>query len=123
MINLVKNSEVFERTESEIENVQEIVPFEIDSDNSDDENNDIQSNKKSLPYCSDFSEPLTKTLGSILTSSNSLSIKATPSGTTLNGVPVRKFGNENIKKERGFIFFSEKPYTNLYLQQVITVKT
>ena len=56
---------------------QEIVPVEIDSDNSEGDN------IRALPNSSIFSDPMTKTLGRLMSSSNSLKIKASPSGATI----------------------------------------
>ena len=50
--------EVSEKTISEIENNQEIIPVEINSDNEDDSN----ANKNTLPNSSNFSLPMMETL-------------------------------------------------------------
>ena len=65
------------------ENNQEIVPVEIESE---DEN--TQTNLRSLPNSSIFSDLMTKTLRSLTSISNSLIIKASPSGPTNPGVPI-----------------------------------
>ena len=58
-----KITEVINPPNSEIENNQEIVPFEIESE---DEN--IQTNLKTLPNSDIFSDQMTKTLGSLMSS-------------------------------------------------------
>ena len=67
--------EVIKKSNSENENNQEIVPVEIESE---DEN--IQTNLRALPNNSMFSDQMTKTLGRLMSSANSLKITSTPSG-------------------------------------------
>ena len=55
---------------------REVVPVEIDSNNSEGDN------IRALPNSSIFSDPMTKTLGSLMSSSNSLKIKSL-SGATI----------------------------------------
>ena len=74
-----KKLDVIEKT-TENENQQEIVPDQIDSDNSEDENEDIQSHIKALPNSSSFSRQLTITLVALMQSSKIQSIKSTPFG-------------------------------------------
>ena len=67
-------------------NNQEIVPVEIDSDNL-----QVYINKpdiRALPNSSIFGELMTKTLGSLKSSSKSLRIEASRSGPTFFGVPL-----------------------------------
>ena len=71
--------------------------MEIDSDNSKDKNDIIQSHIRALPNSSHSSEQLTKTLGALMKSSNSSSIKSSPSGATIIGVPIYTMGNNTIR--------------------------
>ena len=77
---------------SENENNQEIVPFEIESE---DEN--IQNNFRALPKSSNFSDLMTIILGSLMYSSNSLRINPSPSGPTLLGVPIYTPGGDKVR--------------------------
>ena len=87
-----KISEVIKESNSENENNQEIVPVEIESE---DEN--IQPNLRALPNSSLFSDQMTKTLGRLMSSANSLKIKSTSSGATIHGVPIYTLGGDTIK--------------------------
>ena len=84
--------EVIKSSNSENEKNQDIVPVEIESE---DEN--IQTNLGALPNSSMFSDQMTKTLGRLMSSSNSLRIKPTPSGATILGVPINTLGGERIQ--------------------------
>ena len=72
-------NEVFKESSFENENNQEIVPVEIESE---DENN--QTTSRAFPKCSIFSELLSKTLGRLMASPNSLKIKASSSGAIIS---------------------------------------
>ena len=87
-----KISEVIKESNSENENNQEIVPIENESE---DEN--IQTNLRALPNSSMFSDQMTKTLGRLMSSANSLKIKSTPSGATILGVPIYTIGGDTIQ--------------------------
>ena len=87
-----KLGENIKESNSENENNQEIVPVENELE---DEN--IQTNLRALPNSSIFSELLTKTLGSLLSSSNSLKIKPSPSVPTILGVPIYTLGSEKLR--------------------------
>ena len=50
-----------------------------------------------LPNSSNFCEQLTRTLGSLMTSSNSFKRKSTPIGASINGVPIYKMGGDAIR--------------------------
>ena len=78
--------------ESNYENNQEIVPVEIESE---DEN--IQTNLTALPNSSIFSDQMTKTLGRLMSSANSLKITSSPSGASILGVPVYTLGGDRIQ--------------------------
>ena len=69
--------------DSNSENDQEIVSVEIESE---DEN--IQTNSRAFPNSSFFSDLMTKTLGRLMSSPNSLKIKPSSSAATFLGVPV-----------------------------------
>ena len=84
--------EVIKTSNSEKENNQEIVPVEIESE---DEN--IQTNLRALPNSSIFSDQMTKTLGRLMSSADSLKIKSTPSGATILGVPFNTIGGNRIQ--------------------------
>ena len=62
-----KLGEIIKKSNSENENIQEIVPVEIES-----EIENIQTNSRVLPDSSISSDLMTKTLGSLMSSSNSL---------------------------------------------------
>ena len=87
-----KIGEVIKGSNSENEKIQEIVPFEIESE---DEN--IQTNLRALPNSSVFSDQMTKTLGRLMSSSNSLKIEPSPSGATILGVPIKTLGGDRIQ--------------------------
>ena len=84
--------DVIKETNSENENNQEIVPVEIESE---DEN--IQTNLRALPNSSIFSDLMTKTLGLLMSSPNSLRIKPSPSGPTFLGVPIYTLGGDKLR--------------------------
>ena len=54
LINLLKKIEVIEKTNSEIENRQELIPSEIDPDNTKHENDNFKSQIGKPPNCSNF---------------------------------------------------------------------
>ena len=87
-----KITKVINPPNSEIENIQEIVPVEIESE---DEN--IQTDLRALPNSSMFSDQMTKTLGRLMSSLNSLKIIAFPSGPTILGVPIYTLGGDRIQ--------------------------
>ena len=87
-----KISEVIKESNSESENNQEIVPVEIESE---DEN--IQTTLRALPNSSMFSDQMTKTLGRLMSSANSLKIWSTPSGASILGVPISTLGGDRIQ--------------------------
>ena len=84
--------EVIKKSNSENENNQEIVPVEVESE---DEN--IQTNLKALPNSSMFSDQMTKTLGRLMSSLNSLKITASSSGPKILGVPIYTLGGDRIQ--------------------------
>ena len=73
-------------------NNQEIVPVEIES-----EDKTIQTNLRALPNSSIFSELMSKTLGRLMSSLNSLKIKHSPSGATILGVPIYTLGGDKLR--------------------------
>ena len=87
-----KISEVIKESNSENDNNQEIVPVDIDSE---DEN--IQTNLRALPNSSMFSDQMTKTLGRLMSSANSLKITASHSGPTINGVSIYTLGGDRMQ--------------------------
>ena len=87
-----KISEVITESNTENDNNQEMIPFEKESE---DEN--IQTNLRALPNSSIFSDQMTKTLGRLMSSLNSLKITASPSGPTILGVPIYTLGGDRIQ--------------------------
>ena len=87
-----KISEVIKETNSSNENNHEIVPVEIESE---DEN--IQTNLRALPNSSMFSDQMSKTLGRLMSSANSLRITPTTSGAQILGVPIITLGGDRIQ--------------------------
>ena len=78
-----KVDDLLKESNSENENNQEIVPVDIEP-----EEDNIQTNLGALPNSSMFSDQMTKTLGRLMSSSNSLKITPSPSGATILGVPI-----------------------------------
>ena len=87
-----KLGKFIKESNSENENNQVVVPVEIES-----ENENIQTNLRVLPNNSIFRELLTKTLGSLMSISNSLKIKPSPSGPTILGVPIYTLGGDKLR--------------------------
>ena len=85
-----KLGDVINESNSENENNQEIVPVEIESDNSEGDNTNTKI--KALPSSSIFSDLMTITLGKLMSSLNSLKTKSSPSGATILGVPIYTLG-------------------------------
>ena len=86
-----KLGDVLKESKFENENYEEIVPVEIDSDNSEGDN------KRALPNSSILSELMPNTLGSLLSSYNSLRIKPSPYGPTILGVPIYTLGGDKLR--------------------------
>ena len=63
---------VFKKSDSDIENQQEVVPIE---NHTDDENHDFESNIRALPISSNHSQLMRKTLGSLMSSKKSSKIE------------------------------------------------
>ena len=57
----------------------------------------IFTNLRALPNSSIFSELMTKTLGRLMSSLNSLKITASPSGPTILGVPIYTLGGDRMQ--------------------------
>ena len=87
-----KVGEVIKGANSENEKIQEVVPVEIESE---DEN--IQTNLRALPNSSLFSDQMTKSLGRLMSSANSLKIKSTPSGPKILRVPINTLRGDRIQ--------------------------
>ena len=87
-----KISKVIKETNYENENNQEIIPVEKELE---DEN--VQTNLRALPNSSMFSDQMTKTLGRLMSSLNSLKITASSSGPTILGVPIYTLGGDRIQ--------------------------
>ena len=111
-----KLGNALKESNSENENNQEIVPLDVDSDNSGDE--DIQTNLRTLPNSSSFSDLMTKTLGRLMCRSNSLKIKSSTSGPTILGVPIYTLGGDKLRiRDNDYELTPE-----IYLIQGILVK-
>ena len=87
-----KMGDVIKESNSKNENNQEIVPVAHETE---DEN--IQTNLRALPNSSMFSDQMTKTLGRLMSSLNSLKITASPSGPTNLGVPIFTLGGDRMQ--------------------------
>ena len=87
-----KIGNVIKESNSGNDNNQEIAPGEIKS-----QDEDIQTNLRAPPNSSIFSDRLTKTLGSLMFSSKSQRIKASPSGPTILGVPIYTLGGDKLR--------------------------
>ena len=90
-----KLGDVIKKSNCENENNQEIVPVEIESDNSEGDN--TKPNIRTLPNSSIFSDLLTKTLGRLMCRANSLRIKSSRSGASILGVPLNTMGGDRIQ--------------------------
>ena len=90
-----KLGDVIKESNTKIENNQEIVPVEIDSNNSEVDNTKL--NIRALPNSSIGIELMVKTLGSLMSSSNSLKTKSPPSGATILGVPIYTLGGDKLR--------------------------
>ena len=100
-----KLGEVIKKSISENKNNQEIVPLEIESE---DEN--IQTSLRALPGSYIFSDLLTKTLGRLMSSPNSLKIKSSPSGATVLGFPKYTLGGDKLKIRENVYDLTPKTY-------------
>ena len=89
---LKKIGKVIKESNSENENNKEIVPVEIES-----EDDNIQTNLRALPNSSIFSNLMTKTLGSLKSSPNSLKITASSSGPEILGVRIYNLGGDKLR--------------------------
>ena len=88
-----KFSKIINPSNSEIENNQEVVPVESDSE---EENNQI--NPRALPNSNKFSSLMTETLGALMNSKNSLKLIPDDSGrATILGVPINTLGRDRIQ--------------------------
>ena len=106
------------KSNSENKMFQEIIPVEIDSDNSEGDNTKL--NRRSLPNSSIFSELITKTPVSLMSSSNSLRIKAFPPGPTILGVPIYFLGGDTLRIRDNYYELVQN-YVKPYLLQDILV--
>ena len=94
-----KIGEVFKESISENENNQEIVPVEINSEDSEDENMQNKIGIKALPNSFKFSDLMKNTIGKLISSKMSLRVdqdKRT-GGASINGIPVLIFGSDSLK--------------------------
>ena len=89
-----KLRDIMKESNFEKEN-REIIPVEIESDNSGGDNTNHKV--KALPNSSIFSDLMTKTLGTLLSSANSLRIQPSPSGASVLGVPIYTKGGDKLR--------------------------
>ena len=90
-----KLGDVIKESISENENNQGIVPVEVESDNSEGEN--TKPNIRALPNSSNFSDLMTKTLGRLMSSANSLRIKSSLFGASILGIPINTLDDDIIQ--------------------------
>ena len=90
-----KLGEVIKESNFENENLQEIVSVEIESDSPDGDK--VKHNIRALPNSSIFSELMANTLGSLMSSSNSLRVRASFSGASILGVPIYTLGGDKLR--------------------------
>ena len=87
-----KIGEVINKSNTENRNLQEILAVKIESE---DEN--VHTNLWALPNSSILSDLMTKTLGSLMSSSNSLKINSSPSGAKIFSVTIYTLGGDRIR--------------------------
>ena len=87
-----KLGEILQKSSSENENNQEIVPVEIESE---DGNN--QPNIGALPNSSIFIDLMTKRLSRLMSSLNSLKTIFSPPGAIILGVPIYTLGGDKLR--------------------------
>ena len=109
------------KSDRQDENQQELVPLEVNLNDSEDELENIVSNIQALPNNSLFSELMTKTLGAIKVRPNSLSIKPTPSGANVVNTPIYALGGDTIRRKAEVYDLTPK-YTKPCNSQIIPVK-
>ena len=103
----------FKKSASQNEINQELDPVEINVDNSEDGNDIIRSHVRAPPKCSIFIDQLTKTIGALMTSSNSLSIKSTPSGASINWVLIYTMASNTIQIDDIVYEWTDEIYKSL----------
>ena len=87
--------DVIQEANSDNEKNQEKVPVEIESVNS--EGGNINHNIKALPNSSIIKDLMTKILGRIMSSANSLTIKSFPSGASILRVAINNLGGDKLR--------------------------
>ena len=94
-----KISEVIKESVSEKENNQKIVPVEISSEDSEDENTDNKIGIETLPNSFKFSDLMKNTIGKLMSSKNSLKVgqDERTGGASINGISVLIFGGDSLK--------------------------
>ena len=102
-----KLGDVFEKTDSHFENVQEIVPVEIISQ-------DEKTNIKTLPNCSNLRNSMRETLGSLMNSRISLKVIPDQYGkANILGIPIQISGQDSFKINENFYDLTPKIYKAL----------
>ena len=91
--------EVINPTNSENQNNQEIVPVEVEVEDSEDENIVKKSSIKALPNSFKFSKQMLNTIGKLMSRKNSLKIDQDErtGGASINGVPILILGGDSWK--------------------------
>ena len=103
-----KISRAIKKSNTENAKNHEIVPVEIESE---DEN--IQTNLRALPNSSMFSDQMSKTLGRLMSSLNSLKIKPSLSGATNLGNPINTLGGDRIQIKDNIYDLTPEIYKDL----------
>ena len=85
--------DIIKESNSEKENIQEVVPVEIDS-----EDDNIQSNIRALPNSNKFFTNMMETLGAPMNSKKSLKLSQDDSGrTSILRIPIATLGGDRIR--------------------------
>ena len=94
-----KMSEIIKEYNSEKENIQEVVPVETISEDSEDENIGSEIGMKALPNSFKFSDLMKNTIGKLMSSKNSLKVDQDErtGGASINGIPLLIFGGNSMK--------------------------
>ena len=85
-----------------------MIPIEIES-----EDESIHTNLRALPNSSIFSDLISKTLGRLMSSANSLKIKSTTSGASILAVPIITLGGDKLRIRDNVYKLTPKIYKSL----------
>ena len=107
--------ETFLKPDSELENTQEIVLVVFGADNSEDENDNIQTRIGAPPKNSKFSIPMRETLASLMKSRNFVKMEQGYSGPAITlGAPIIALGGNKIKTKDIVCILSPELYKVLF---------